>query len=397
MSTATKSSPKTSYNPPRFRQRADDPSQGYWFVWHGGKQCQLTKFGATRQAVKIGSKAYVSEVLPAFHRWVEDYEAKQQAAKLNLIATAVIGGGEITVADVCKNYISFLEREGNRSERYVAMAKWTLDNFCTGRDGKGEKINGIKPYKGFGNLPAENCTKQVLDSWVSFHPKWTQTKSKITPIKAAFLRAIEDRLIEQLPFAGFKAKAGKARKDHFSINEEKTFKGAIDDPCFGDFFAALIDTGARPNELATLTAKHVKVAPNGLCWSLSWQEWKNGRKKEKNRTIYLSAKWIEWTRKRLETIGEGEHLFSTSAGKRWDIHSWGRAFRSAKIGSGIKKPLVLYSCRHTFITRAIEKRVWTLSQIADYCGTSEKEIRAHYDHSEEDKDLLVSMAVAMAG
>ena len=267
--------------------------------------------------------------------------------------------------------------------------------FCTGRDGKGIEVNGIAKYAGYGNLPAERVTKKVLAQWVSYHPRWTQTTTSLSPIRAAYNLAVEDGLIAAVPFGRLKLSGGKARQDYFSRNEEAAFLAAIASSAFAEFFDASIDLGTRPGELAQLRREHVKESPNGYCWRLEWNEWKAGRKTQKSRVIFLPAKWVEWTKRRLADMQPGEYLFRPVRACSWTRASWGGAFRDALAKTDLHKDLVLYSARHTFITRALLAS-WSAAKVAAYCGTSEKEIRNHYGHLINEGKEMIALAESVA-
>lgn len=385
--------PSTSdYNPPKFRARADDPTTGYWYVWHDGKQCQLTAYDAPRCYIKPGSRDYVAQVIPAFHAWIAAHEAAQQATADQAEAERVAAAGPVLVVDVVNNYLVKLAATRNsNAPTYKANAKRLLEAFCTGKDGKGLDVNGIDKYKGYGRLPASAVTKKVIEQWISYHPGWSQTKTALTPIRAAFNQAVEDGLIPAVPFGTLKLSDGQARQDYFSRDEEAAFRSAITSDAFAVFFSANIELGTRPGELASLTKEHVKESGNGFCWRLESHEWKAGKKTGKSRVIHLPAKWVEWTRKRLAEMEPGEFLFTTTNGHQWSQAGWGWLFRVAQGRSKSNPKLVMYSTRHTFITRALLAG-WSAGKVAAYCGTSEQEIRRHYGHLVNETAEMVALA-----
>lgn len=378
-----KTAPKSNYNAPRFRPPFNGSNgktaQGFWYVWHDGKQHRLA--GTPAENFKPGSRDYAGLVMPAYLDWVKTYEARKLAEANHAEIQAVATSGPVVVGQVCKAYLTRLEADLTKSESYKASARRYLTDFCLGKDNN----------KGHGDMAATLVTKSVLADWVASHPGWKESKTALTPIRAAYNLAVEDGLLDRLPFGVLKIGKGRSRQDYFSPADEAAFRAAITSPNYADFFAACIETGARPGELATLTPAHVKEAQNGLCWRLDMTEWKAGRKTQTSRVIYLSAKWVDWTKARLAEIGEGGHLFTTRLGGQWTKEAWGSCFRDVARKIGIKKALCQYSCRHTFVTRKLLAGL-SASKVAAYCGTSEEEIRGHYNHLINESQEMIAIA-----
>lgn len=443
-----------SYNAPKYEQGNLIPGSkkrlpGSWYVYHDGKRHRLTKYGCTRESVKVGSKQYHAEVLPAYEQWKKEIQESEYRQRVESVQAE---NKVVTVADVCNNYL--LRKLGKQCWRckawltyevttcphcnltglpntvapYKINATRHLFNLCQAKDsgkiwtgpnrihpkhalGQDGVKYAILPYEGWGNLPAEEVSHATLQEFIACHPNWSASgiRGAITPIKAAFAFAATQQggnLIPDSKIKDFELEPTPARRDYFSEDDETAFKKAIDRECFKIFFDALISTGARPGELATLTDTHVyktgKRCPDcgewivtdsttchgcgkeglprfGYYWELSHEEWKCGKKTKKSRKIYLSHKWILWTEQRLAEIEEGGFLFLSPQGRKWDRKMWERQFDRAKEKSGINPRLVPYSTRHTFITRALV-RGWSAGKVAAFCGTSEEEIRKHYGH-----------------
>jgi hypothetical protein len=62
------STTSTTFNPPKFRPgftgSNGKPTLGFYYVWHDGKQCPLTKYGAPRE--EVSGRAYHASVIPAY-------------------------------------------------------------------------------------------------------------------------------------------------------------------------------------------------------------------------------------------------------------------------------------------------------------------------------------------
>ena len=159
------------------------------------------------------------------------------------------------------------------------------------------------------------------------------------------------------------------------------------------FFSVLVETGARPGELAIALPRHVlETANGGVAIRLEPHEWKNGLRgrKPQHRLIPLPSHWQDYVRKRLVGAGPTEPLFPNSDGGHWSQASWRNAFIDARAKANrdrevVRETLVPYCTRHTFITRklrrGLEQGFYDIARrLAKICGTSEEEIRKTYDH-----------------
>jgi hypothetical protein len=385
---ATKKVAANDYNAPKFRPRADKPGTGYWYVWHDGKQQQLTKLGAPQVFFKPKSAEYAAQVVPAYLAWIAQQDAK--AAQDAMQALAEAKRGPVSIGQVCVAYLKSLD-VSLASVSYKAEAKRYLDDLCLGKDGQ----------KGLGDLPAVQFTTSAFQGWLADHPSWKITKPAITPVVAAFNMAVGNRLIDALPFGKVKPVMGQARTDCFTAEELPKFRAACSKSYLA-FFNACVATGCRPGELAKVTRKH--VAADCSCIVLAARDdegragWKNGTKgrENKTRTIYLSPAMQAEVKTRLAGLGTDDApLYPTRVGTAWTKKTWGQAFRAALTASKINPKLDPYATRHYYITSAI-KAGMTYAQVAELCGTSEEEIRKHYNHVGDDRKYMLDLAAKMA-
>jgi integrase len=77
-------------------------------------------------------------------------------------------------------------------------------------------------------------------------------------------------------------------------------------------------------------------------------------------------------------------LFPNTVGRKWAANSWGqhvtRATRAALLPDGT----CMYSMRHSFITDYLVEGLWSIFELAKYCGTSAEMIEKHYGHLKAD-------------
>ena len=177
---------------------------------------------------------------------------------------------------------------------------------------------------------------------------------------------------------------GERHREHVvTLEEEARYLAAAPEP-LGSVAAILVDTGMRPDE----------------CYRLRWESltWINGR----NGTILVTHGKTAAARRVLPLTLRARTVLQ----KRWDAAErptegwvWSALTRSEHFEkSTLKKqhkkalrlsavrPFVLYSLRHTFLTRLGESGcdAWTLARIA---GHSSVAMSARYVHPSEDAVL----------
>jgi integrase len=155
-------------------------------------------------------------------------------------------------------------------------------------------------------------------------------------------------------------------------------------PLLADIATVLLDTGLRPEE----------------CYRLVWDSitWVNGR----NGTLIVTHGKTKAARRVLPMTPRVRHILETrwnANGRPAEGYVWSAPTRTGHIEpSSLKKqhgkavrlskvrPFVLYSLRHTFLTRLGQSGcdVWTLARIAGHSSIS---ISARYVHPSEDAVL----------
>lgn len=350
---------------------------GFWYLFHDGRKVALTRYGAPSEK---GGKAEFNLAIAARDSFLSNLATTQAETEATTEAPSVP-----TVVDVCNYYAANhcptqSPKTRSENERFLRV-------FATGCDsGKG----GTLAYRGFGALLATELTQGHLDQWQQAHPRWVDAKP-YKVVKAAFAYAHKKGLIDSNPLVGYAVAKGKRREAIFTVEDEKTFRAAITNRAFATFFAANIELGTRPGELATLTPKHVVENGGNLFFVLQPAEWKCGKKTNRPRIIALTPKWQQWTRTRLAEInGRNQHLFHNSVGSPWESRVWGEAFQLALNRTELNPALTLYSARHTFITRKVAEGI-PLAHIARATGTSVAEIERVYDKTYGDFALMASV------
>ena len=357
--------PARRLNLPTFRQgwttAQGKVKAGFWMFRHNGKYVSLTAYGAPPEEGKTKTDLRRNEALAVAAR--DKYLADLAGAVEKKELAARIKANEVvTVWHVCELYTRC--KLPSSSPSYRARATAILNSFCKGHEGNDKR--GVKPYSGWGKLPAEDLHEGIIADWASHHA-WGQggLQSAVVPVKAAYAFAASHSaqgiratgkikpLISADPLRTFKAHGGEAREEVFSAEQEQAFRStaAKVNPALLTIASALLELGARPNELRVLKARHF----DGEQFVLQPGEWKCGKKTRRCRFVGLSPKWIEWATTRLESMGDNDFFFTTVRGKGWTKTRFNSAWKAVVEKAGLPASHTPYVARHSFITRACAK------------------------------------------
>ncbi len=140
---------------------------------------------------------------------------------------------------------------------------------------------------------------------------------------------------------------------------------------FRDLVTGLLLTGMRPGrEVECLLREQYKV--RGDTATLQLRESKTGP-----RTVFLSREGLQF----FDNLAKGKtpkaHLFTMDDGQPWREKEAARIMREVRRAAKLPADTVLYSLRHTHITKALEHGA-NLKAVSDSCGTSLKMIEDHY-------------------
>ena len=167
--------------------------------------------------------------------------------------------------------------------------------------------------------------------------------------------------------------------------EESLYLGAASE-FMADVATILVDTGMRPEENARLQWEYVSWS-NGQCGTLRVT---HGKTSAARRMLPLSPRVRAMLERRWRAAGrpaEGWVWPSQTASGHIQSSTTIKQHRNALKQSGIR-PFVLYSLRHTFLTRLGEAGcdAWTLARIA---GHSSIAMSARYVHPSQDVVMTV--------
>jgi integrase len=281
----------------------------------------------------------------------------------------------------------------------------TLDGFCqkrfapwaesttslkTWRDFYRVGLLAIQAYAPLASLRLDAITTERIAAFASHRQaqgmKVATVNASLRILRRVLHVAIEWGELEKMP--KIKLLPGETHRDRVITPDEEARYLAAAPPLLADVATVLSDTGLRPEE----------------CYRLVWDSitWANGR----NGTLMVTHGKTKAARRVLPMTPRVRHILGIrweSAGMPEDGWVWPAPTQSGHMEpSGVKKqhrkalslskvrPFVLYSLRHTFLTRLGQSGcdVWTLARIA---GHNSIGISARYVHPDENA-VLTAMA-----
>jgi integrase len=328
----------------------------YWykFMWNGEPVRESTKQGNDRVARNI------------------------ESAHRTALANGLVGIREKkpmpTLAEFCdKRFEPWIESTTSR--------KTWLDFYRVG-------LRAVKAYRPLASLPLDRINSEHIAEFATHRRaqknglQVSTVNSSLRVLRRALRQAAEWGVIQAVP--KIKMLSGERHRERvLSIEEEARYLSSALEP-LASVTAVLADTGMRPEE----------------CYRLRWEtiSWANGR----NGTLLVTHGKTKAARRvlpltpRVRAVLEARWINAGQPEEGWvwpaqaksghiEPFSLKRQHRNAVKLSGVR-PFVLYSLRHTFLTRLGESGcdAWTLARIA---GHSSIAISARYVHPSEDAVL----------
>lgn len=322
------------------------------------------------------------------YRALGNFEEFDSAAKAARAWVESCEGGSshkaTTVKEACEAYATALKNEGRND---------------TSKDAEG-RFKRLVYGEAIGKLPLDKLRTSHLAKWMNDQiddddeaddddirrSKDTANRNLAT-FKAALNLALNNRLVAS--DAGWKTvkafpKVGARRKDAFLGMEQRT---ALMNACPDDLkllVKAMLLTGARPGELATLNASDFDKRLG--CLTL--------KGKTGARTVAIStAAATFFAEVGKDKIGAAPML-ATSYDQRWNKDSWKKIFKEAVDAAKLPSGVVMYSLRHTAISEMILAGMDSFI-VAKLAGTSVAMIEANYGHLKHSVVTAKLDAVAM--
>lgn len=276
----------------------------------------------------------------------------------------------------------FCEKRFEPWVKSTTSSKTWLDFYRVG-------LRAIEGYRPLSNLKLDEITSENAAEFGAHRRaqkgglQVSTVNSSLRVLRRVLRQAAEWGLVQTVP--KIKMLPGERHRERvLTIEEEGRYLAAASEP-LSSIAVALVDTGMRPEE----------------CYRLRWETitWANGRNgmllvthgktKAARRVLPFTARVRAVLQTRWETAGRPEEGWvwpATAKSGHVEPCSLKRQHRRALRLSRVR-PFVLYSLRHTFLTRLGESGcdAWTLARIA---GHSSIAISARYVHPSEDAVLI---------
>lgn len=278
---------------PFFRQQTQS-----WYVEFGGKQYNLGK----------------------------DKAAAQE--KYHELATKLRGGlPDDSIAVLLNRYLAFCEN----NQAHTSFVKKRLHLRRLGQFlGPKMKVSALKPHH--------------LQTWLDRDYKGksdTYRNDAATTAKSAFSWAAKQGYIGSSPVAALEKPRPNVREFFVPSEQWPQLVEAAGGEAFKDYIRFALSTGARPQEIRVLEAKHFDRPRQRFVLTITESK---GRRRQ--RTIYLDATALEITERLVNEYPEGP-IFRDSQGDPWGKDSIRLRFR--RLRKKVKMPgLVATTLRHSW-------------------------------------------------
>jgi integrase/recombinase XerD len=215
------------------------------------------------------------------------------------------------------------------------------------------------------NLTIARLKKYQVQEWLDNHDEWGDTtkNAAVWALKGALNWAFDQELITSNPIARFKAPSRTGRELWLNDEQFDELLTHVDDS-FAEYLAFAFETGARPQEIRILAAKHF----DGTKFTLAR---KDSKGKKCPRVIYLNKEMQELVERLIRLNPDGP-IFTNRDDRPWTPNAVRCRFlrrlkkNGKKYHAGLsvkmKMPgLCAYTMRHSFCTNALLRGVDVLT------------------------------------
>jgi integrase len=271
-----------------------------------------------------------------------------------------------------------------------ATVQGVIDAFLT--DGEGRMTAGcLRNYRIYLNGFAANHGERQADCITPTEAEayarkgeWSDTyrANFLNCLRTLYRWAVRQGLVAVNPVEHVRKPTKKSRGVSAVISEtEHRRLLAVSNELMRDYLTVLWLTGARPGEVAGLTAEQVRSATNGV---IPLYEHKTAHK-GKARFLILTEEALSILKRRAETVDSGL-LFAGRDGEL-TAQAIGSRMRTLCNRAGIRR-LTVYGYRHGFATDALANGVPDATVAALLGHSSTAMLHKHYSHLTARADVL---------
>lgn len=279
----------------------------------------------------------------------------------------------VTVRDMAERYLADLKNRVSHRTHYVA------DCY-------------LKPVlAAIGDLDVSKVNRRDFEAAVLGHGEWNQSTRYhvLTRIAALFNWAVREELVPASPVRGLVKPRPRSRGAEVVLADGDFGKLLAAAPEYlRSILIAMCDTGARPGEVVTVTAR--QFDPGLKVWVL--ESHKTAHSTGKPRVIHLTDRVVEMCKVLAERYPTGP-LFRTSRGKVFPPSYYlPRLVRDLRRKLKLPESVIPYSCRHSRATQLLINGTPD-AIVAELLGhSSTGMIHRHYNHcSERTRELKAAL------
>lgn len=232
-----------------------------------------------------------------------------------------------------------------------------------------------------------DLTADHVQEWLNEKPSWNSTtrRNAITALQRAFNWCVKNAGLSRNPIKGMEKPAARRRTGTLTAEELAKLLEQIPDQRFQDLLIVSFDTGARPQEIKRLEARHVDLA-NELVL-IPTEEAKG---KRRPRVIYIPTPRCLAILARLTTQHPSGPLFRNRLGNAWTGMAVKNRFED--LDHVLGRRVTQYDFRRTWITNSLLAGVdsHVVAQLAGHADT--KMIDTHYSRVADNHQFMREMA-----
>ncbi|MFL6545383.1 MAG: tyrosine-type recombinase/integrase [Candidatus Udaeobacter sp.] len=328
-----------------------------WFVNHEGRRCFLgahpNQAPAPRKSARSGRWNAPEEIEAVFHKLMRgDRRPPDNDAVINILDDFIAWCYE--------------NRKPRTADRYK--------DFCN------------QFVKSCSSLGVSQLTTAHVTKWLSGNADWNSTtkRNAITALQRGFNWAVKNRGLARNPIRGMEKPEAKRRTDIITPAEFEILINKTQDQRFKEILIVSYDSGARPQEIKRLEARHVQVDKQRAVIPAIEAKGRVAR------AVYFPTdRSMKIIKRLLKERPEGP-LFINRRGNAWTASAMKN--RLEEFDGIIGRRVTHYSLRHSFVTRKLIAGVdsHVVAALAGHQDT--KMIDRVYSHIADNHEFMLKEA-----
>lgn len=336
-----------------------------WYIERAGRQhCLCPHPDATPPRRGKNGWSPPKEALDAFYKLMASEP------------TALPTSDRLLVCQVCDLFLSYAEAHCDARTFRWYMAY--LQDFS----------------KSYGRLRALELKPFHVTRWLDAHKGWKAgRRCAITAVKRAFSWADKEGVLSPSPIRSVARPPATRRMAVMSKEERREILANIADTEFRQFVEALQETGARPSEIARLTAGDVNLT-TGIC---TLAKHKTSAKSGMPRVIFMTPRFMCIVKPLMKKYTTGPLFRGPRSGRPFGRQGICSRFRRLRQKLPHLKHAIAYGFRAAYATDALMNGVG-IAQVAELLGHRDTTmVQKHYSLIREQTDYMREMARKATG